>query len=138
MQPRDYHSADVHAPPPYPLTPVDGRNLHLGTSDGVGANVPAGKRKNRINMVDSGAPPTNHENLLGLSQLLRILPLWFAFVLLCFARLALRCPFLYPLGLKFRLLRIASTSRPDFGSWLRRRICVCIPLHIESGVRILL
>ena len=63
----------------------------LGTSNGVGANGAAGKHKNGIDMVDSGEPPTNHENLLALLQLLHTLPLWFAFVLLCFARLVLHC-----------------------------------------------
>lgn len=61
--------------------------MFLGTSNGVGAKGAAGKHKNRTDMVDTGAPPTNHENLLALLQLLHTLPLWFAFVLLCFARL---------------------------------------------------
>ena len=49
--------------------------MNLGNSNGVGANGAEGKHGNGIDMVDSGAPSTNHENLLALLQLLHTLPL---------------------------------------------------------------
>ena len=58
---------------------------------GVGANGAAGKHKHGIDMVDSGVPPINHETLLTSLQLLFTLPLWFTFVLLCFARSVVYC-----------------------------------------------
>ena len=64
---------------------ADGGSTLLGTSSGVGANGAAGKHGNGIDMVDSSAPPANHENLLALLQLLHTLPLWFSFMLLWFA-----------------------------------------------------
>ena len=104
--------------------------------------------QNATDMVDSGAPPTNHENLLALLQLLRTLPLWFAFVLLCFARLVLHCepsfwfpfwcPFRSTFGPKFRLLRIAPTSHPNLVFGFGIESGFRISLHIESGFRILL
>ena len=64
---------------------IDPWIYYLGTSNGVGANGAAGKHANGIDMVDGSAPSANHENLLALLQLLHTLPLWFSFVLPCFA-----------------------------------------------------